>query len=226
VSAGPREAEVLVRGAESWIGSHRAAWLPAWEALPYEGISPSPEVSARRADAIHRLRRASGPFVLVTTGLAAMQGLVPSLGEIPPAQLVPGVEVPPDELADRLVALGYTRADVVEHRGEFAVRGGVLDVFPGTARRPVRLEYWGDEIESIREFSASSQLSSGAVARVEVPPVRELIPDDAVRERAAGLAPRHLDRIRDGLQRIADGLHAEGMESFAPLLFDHLPTPA
>ena len=99
--------------------------------------------------------------MLVTTGLAAMQGLVPTLGRIQPVELAAGAELPPDDLADRLVALGYSRTDVVEHRGEFAVRGGVLDVFPGTARRPVRLEYWGDEIESLREFAASSQLSSG-----------------------------------------------------------------
>ncbi len=226
VAAGPHEAEPLARGAQAWLGPDGAAYLPPWEALPYEGIGPSTEVAARRADAVHRLREAGGAFVLVTTGLAAMQGLVPTLGRIAPVELVSGLELPPDELAERLVALGYSRTDVVEHRGEFAVRGGVLDVFPGSARRPVRLEYWGDEVESLREFSASSQLSSGNVKRVLVPPVRELIPDDEVRERAAALAPRHLDRFRDGLQRIADGLHVEGMESFAPFLFDELPTPA
>jgi transcription-repair coupling factor (superfamily II helicase) len=226
VAAGPREAEPLVRGAQAWLGPERAAYLAPWEALPYEGIGPSPEVAAGRAEAVRRLRAAEGAFVLVTTGLAAMQGLVPTLGRIEPVELAAGAELSPDDLAERLVALGYSRTDVVEHRGEFAVRGGVLDVFPGTARRPVRLEYWGDEIESLREFAASSQLSSGPVKRVLVPPVRELIADDAVRARAAELAPRHLDRFRDGLQRIADGLHVEGAESFAPLLFDELPTPA
>jgi transcription-repair coupling factor (superfamily II helicase) len=226
VAAGPREAEPLVHGVEAWLGPDRVGYLAPWEALPYEGMSPSPEVAARRADAVRRLRAAEGPFVLVTTGLAAMQGLVPTLGRIEPTELAAGLDLPPDVLADRLVALGYVRSDVVEHRGEFAVRGGVVDVFPGTARRPARLEFWGDEIESIREFSASTQLSSGPARRVLVPPVRELIVDDEVRERAAALAPRHLDRFRDGLQRIADGLHAEGMESFAPLLFEVLPTPA
>jgi transcription-repair coupling factor (superfamily II helicase) len=226
VAAGPREAEPLVRGAEAWLGVDRVAYLAPWEALPYEGISPSPEVSARRAEAVRRLRDAEGPFILVTTGLGAMHRIPPTLGATPPVEIRAGVELPPDALADRLVDLGYVRADVVEHRGEFAVRGGVVDVFPGTSRRPVRVEYWGDQIESLREFSPSSQLSTSAVKGVDVPPVRELITDDAVRQRAAGLAPKHLDRIRDGLQRIADGLHAEGMESFAPLLFDHLPTPA
>jgi transcription-repair coupling factor (superfamily II helicase) len=226
VAPGPREAEQLAAGAEAWLGAEAAALLPAWEALPYEGIGPSPEVSARRAQAVRRLRGAKGPFVLVAPALAAMQGLIPTLGESPPVELVKGLDLPPDGLSERLVALGYVRSDVVEHRGEFAVRGGVLDVFPGTARRPVRLEYWGDEIESLREFVPSSQLSSGPVVRVEVPPVRELVADDALMARARELAPRHLDRFRDALERIGEGLHPEGAESFAPLLFEAMPTPA
>ena len=86
--------------------------------------------------------------------------------------------------------LGYARADVVERRGEFAVRGGVVDIFPGAARRPVRLEYLGDQIETLREFVPSTQLSTDKVAHVEIPPVRELIPDDALRQRAAEAAAR------------------------------------
>ena len=226
VAPGPREAEQLAEGAEAWLGAERAALLPAWEALPYEGISPSPEISARRADAVRRLRAADGPFVLVAPALAAMQGLVPTLGEVAPVEIVKGIDLPPDALAERLVDLGYVRSDVVEHRGEFAVRGGVLDAFPGTARRPVRLEYWGDEIESIREFTPSSQLSTSPVVRVEIPPVRELIPDEDLAARARERAPKYLDRFRDGLERIADGLRAEGTESLAPLLFDDMPVPA
>ncbi len=226
VAAGPREAEALAEGVSAWLGPEGAALLPSWEALPYEGISPSPEVAARRSDAVRRLRGAKGPFVVVAPSLAAMQGTLPSLGATPPVELVAGVELAPDALAERLVDLGYLRSDVVEHRGEFAVRGGVVDVFPGTARRPARLEYWGDEIESLREFVPSSQLSSAKIVRLEIPPVRELVTDEAVRARAAELAPRYLDRFRDGLERIAGGLHFEGMESFAPLLFDEMPAPA
>jgi len=226
VAPGPREADQLARGVDAWLDSGSVALLPAWEALPYEGLSPSPEVAARRSEAVRRLREAKGAFVLVAPALAAMQGLIPTLGEIPPVELVKGIELPPDGLAERLVELGYARADVVEHRGEFAVRGGVLDVFPGTARRPVRLEYWGDEIESLREFVPSSQLSTAPVVRVHVPPVRELVADDALAARARALAPRYLDRFRDGLERLAEGLHAEGAESLAPLLFDTMPVPA
>jgi transcription-repair coupling factor (superfamily II helicase) len=226
VAPGPREAEALAAGVEAYLGAERVAYLAAWESLPYEGIGPSPEIAARRAEAVRRARAATGPFVLVAPVLAAMQVLPPTLGETPPLELAPGRSLPPEELAATLLGLGYVRTDVVEHRGEFAVRGGVLDLFPGTARRPVRLEYWGDEIESIREFVPSTQLSTERVARALVPPVRELIVDDRVRARAAAEAERHLDRFRDGLQRLADGLLVEGAETLAPFLFEHLPTPA
>jgi len=226
VTAGPREAELLTDELEAFLGAGGVAHLPAWEALPYEGISPAPEIAARRADAAHRLRGATGPFVLVAPALAAMHAIVPTLGEIPPLTLTPGHELGLDTVAAGLVELGYRRVDVVEHRGEFAVRGGVLDLFPGGARRPARLEYWGDEIESIRAFAPSTQLTTERLAQVDAGPVRELILDEALRRRAEELAPHHADRIRDALQRIADGLTPEGMETYAPLLFDAMPTPA
>ncbi|MGZ5213565.1 MAG: hypothetical protein ACXWXM_07625, partial [Actinomycetota bacterium] len=226
VAPGPHEAEALAAEAAAYLGDDRVAFLPAWEALPYEGIGPTPEIAARRADAVHRLRAANGAFVAVAPALAAMQGLIPTLGAIPPVELVAGRELPPDALADRLVDLGYARADLVEHRGEFAVRGGVVDVFPGDARRPVRLEYWGEEIESLREFSSSTQLSTTKVARVLVPAVRELIPDDEIRTLAGRRAQLQTERFRDGLQRMADGLFVEGAETLAPFVFDHMPTIA
>ena len=226
VTPGPREAEALAAGAAAYLGEDGVALLPAWEALPYEGIGPTPEIAARRADAIHRLRQASGQFVVVAPALAAMQGLIPTLGAVPPLELVVGRELPPDALAERLVDLGYARADVVEHRGEFAVRGGVVDVFAGDARRPARLEYVGDAIESLREFSPSTQLSTAKVARVLAPAVRELIPDDALRALATRRAQLEGDRFRDALQRIGDGLYVEGTETFAPFLFDRMPTLA
>src|SRR5512132_2762561 len=189
VAPGPHEAEALEEDLEAFLPGD-VALLPAWEALPYEGISPAPDVAARRAAAVRRLREHRGATVLVAPALAAMQGLIPTLGTVSPIQLVAGRDLPPDGLAEQLVELGYRRVDVVEHRGEFAVRGGVLDIFPGVARRPVRLEYWGAAIESLREFAASTQLSTSRLAHVEVGPVRELIPDDDIRARAAVQALR------------------------------------
>ncbi len=226
VAPGPREAEVLAHGAEAFLGAERVAVLPAWEALPYEGISPSPEIAARRAMAARRARAADGPFVLVTPAHAALQGVAPTLGVADPLVVARGLTIAPDVLGERLVDLGYVRSDVVEHRGEFALRGGILDVFPGTARRPVRAEFDGDDIESLREFLPATQLSTDHVARSEVHPVRELLPTPELRAKAERLAMQHIDRFRDMLSRLADGLVFEGMEGLAPLLFDELPTPA
>ena len=102
----------------------------------------------------------------------------------------------------------------------------MVDVFPGTARRPVRLDYWGDEVESIREFVPSTQLSTDRVALAEVPATRELIPDEALRDRAGTAAAAAPERFADQLQRLADGLFVEGAETLAPFLFDRMPTPA
>jgi transcription-repair coupling factor (superfamily II helicase) len=226
IAAGPREAEALADGVEAYLGPERVALLPAWEALPYEGISPPPEIAARRADAVARLRQAKGVFVLVAPALSAMQGLIPTLGLSPALQLEVDQELSPLDLAEGLVGLGYSRTDVVEHRGEFAVRGGVVDVFPGIARRPVRVEYVGDQIESLREFVPSSQLSTERVRSVYIPTVQELIADEQLRHRAQVESHKHGDRLADMLGRFAEGLLVEGSGSLAPLLFDHLPPPA
>jgi transcription-repair coupling factor (superfamily II helicase) len=223
VAPGPREAEALAAGAGAYLGAERAAVFPAWEALPYEGISPGAEIASRRAHAIRGLRRAGGAFVLSAPATAVVQRVVPTLGQEEPLVLVRGAGTPLDATAERLSSLGYVRADVVEHRGDFAVRGGVLDVFPGTERRPVRAEFWGDEIESLRTFVPATQRSADPLARAEIHPVRELVPTPELRERATALATRYLDRYRDQLARFADGLVFEGSETLAPLLFETMP---
>ena len=227
VAAGPHEAETLAHGAEAFLGPGRAAFLPAWEALPYEGINPSPDVAARRAVAARMARAAHGAFVLAAPAVAAVQLVPPTLGTEDPVVLERDAAGPGrDGLVDRLDRLGYLRADVVEHRGEYAVRGGIVDVFPGTARRPVRVEFWGDEVESLREFTPSTQLATDPVARSEVHAVRELVLTPEVRARAERLAPRMEGRFRDGLTRLADGLIFEGAEGMAGLVHEHLLLPS
>jgi transcription-repair coupling factor (superfamily II helicase) len=225
VTPGPHEAEALVADVDAFIPG-RAVLLPAWEAFPYELLSPSPEVAARRSAAVRRLRE-GGPLVVVAPAVAAAQGIAPTTGTAAPVELATGDEAAPDVLADRLVALGYERADVVERRGEFAVRGGVVDVFAAEERRPVRFEFWGDEIESIRRFVPSTQLSSDRVERAVVGPARELIVDEEVRERArAAAASVGDDRVADLLARIGDGALPEGTDAAATFLWDTMPTPA
>jgi transcription-repair coupling factor (superfamily II helicase) len=219
----PRTAEALAAGARAFLGPYRVVLFPAWESLPYEGISPSPELAGARAAAARRLRSASGPLVAVAPVVAALQGLPPGLGAHEPLELRAGAVLAPDALAERLVAAGYVRADVVERRGEFAVRGGIVDVFPATSRRPVRLEFVGDEVESLREFSPSTQLSTGPVERVEVHPCRELPLDPEVRARAERAVARYRGQYRALVERVAQGLASEGVEQALPLLYDDLP---
>jgi transcription-repair coupling factor (superfamily II helicase) len=219
----PRSSDALASGAAAFLGPHRVVRFPAWESLPYEGISPSPQIAGARADAARRLRVAEGALVIAAPVLAAIQGLSPDLGAHEPLTLAPGTSLPPDVLAAHLVELGYSRVDVVEHRGEFAVRGGIADVFPATARRPLRAEYDGDEIESLREFAPGSQLSTGRLERAEVHPCRELLPSKDVRRRAVDALPRFKGQYRAMLERLSEGLAFEGMEQAIPLLYERLP---
>jgi transcription-repair coupling factor (superfamily II helicase) len=226
VGVDPRAADDLASGAEAFLGPGGVARLPSWEALPYEGISPGPQVAATRASAARRLREGRGPLVVAAPLLAVLQSVTPDLGGHEPLRVAAGTAVPRDELAHRLVALGYARADVVEHRGEFAVRGGIVDLFPATARRPIRVEYDADDIESLREFSPSTQLSTGSIQEMEVHPCRELLPTDDVRRRAEEAIPRYRGGYRASLERLSQGMVFEGMEQAIPLLYERLPSLA
>ena len=125
--------------------------------------------------------------------------------------------------------IGYIRTDLVEHRGEIAVRGGILDVFPPTEEHPLRVEFWGDSVEEIRYFRVADQRSLHAADGLWAPPCRELLLTPAVRDRARQLAKDH-PGLAEILGKLADGIGVEGMEAFAPvladrmeLLLDHVP---
>ncbi|MFN8233684.1 MAG: hypothetical protein U0V56_09520 [Actinomycetota bacterium] len=176
VAPGPHEAEALAADLEALLGPDGAALLPSWEALPYEGIGPSPEVAARRHDALHRFRAAPGAFVLVAPVLAAIQRLVPTLGAVPPLDLVPGRELPPDELAAALVELGCEgrrRRAPRRVRGPRRRRGRVPG--PSGGRRPGVLGR-----RSGRSARSRSRRSCPPrkLPRLLVTPVRELIIPD------------------------------------------------
>ncbi len=148
--------------------------------------------------------------------------MAPGLGEIEPVTLRVGSEHDFDTLVERLVELAYARVDMVGKRGEFAVRGGILDVFPPTADHPVRVEFWGDEVTELRPFSVADQRS---ITDVEVPtviatPCRELLLTETVKERAAQLAkdnPADASLV-EMLDKMAGGIPVEGMEALLPVL--------
>jgi transcription-repair coupling factor (superfamily II helicase) len=208
------EADSLASDIHAFLGRAGAEVFPGWEVLPGEPVSPSVETMGRRLQVLHRLR-SGGELVVVATAQGATQLVAPPRRELETLQLEAGVEHSLEALSEALVSLGYERNYMVERRGEFAVRGGILDVFAPGAERPVRAEFWGDEITSLREFALASQRSLDEIKTTLVPPCRELLTDEVTRERAASLAEDHDD---PALAQLAEGVLTPGAERLLPLL--------
>ena len=235
VTATGRESESLRQALASVAPHAEVVEFPAWETLPHERLSPSAEIVGKRLAALRRLRTwgeqratkkardAASPLIVVASVRAALQPLAAGLDLLEPIELAAGSRGNDlTALATRLVDMAYARVDMVTRRGEFAVRGGILDVFPPIAEHPVRVDFFGDEVEQIRAFSVADQRSlPHDVASVQLAPARELLLTDAVRQRAAEMA-REFPGLEQLLTKVAEGIPVEGMESLAPALVDEL----
>jgi transcription-repair coupling factor (superfamily II helicase) len=229
VTATGREAEDLVEAVRCVLPADEVVAYPSWETLPHERLSPRADTVGRRLAVLRRLAHpstddpATGPVrVVVASVRAVLQPQVAGLGELEPVSARTGDVVDLEDLVERLVAVGYARVELVEKRGEFAVRGGILDVFPPTEEHPVRVEFWGDDVEEVRFFTVADQRSSGPAGHgLWAPPCRELLLTPPVRERAKQLAAEHPE-LAEMLDRIADGQPVEGMEALSPVLVDDL----
>ncbi len=189
--------------------------LPAWETLPFEHVSPNASTMAERAEARAALLRDQPASVVVASVRSATQRLSPSSSD--PISVAPGDETDFDRFIAGLTERGYHRVDRVEQRGELAVRGGIVDVYGASATDPFRLEFWGDTVESIRMFSASSQRSLDAVEIAVIPPAREFRVDDDVRAKALQLIISE-PWAAATWERIANGMYFAGIESWMPWL--------
>jgi transcription-repair coupling factor (superfamily II helicase) len=230
ITATAREAEDLTNALRSLLPDENAvAEFPAWETLPHERLSPRSDTSGRRLAVLRRLVSPdrgdprSGPLNVVVTPIrSVLQPLVGGLGSLEPVRLDQGKQAELDDVVTRLVEIGYARVDLVANRGEIAVRGGILDVFPPTEEHPLRVEFFGSEIEEIRPFKAADQRSLGTMTdSLWAPPCRELLLTPTVRHRARQLADEY-PGLGDVLGKMADGITVEGMEAFAPLLADRM----
>jgi len=213
------EAERLAADLREFLGADAVEIFPAWETLPFERVSPATETMGRRLRVIWRLRVGGDhlPAVVVAPVRALVQRLGPHVEAVEPVVIKPGAHVDRDELVDRLVTMGYRREYQVEARGELAVRGAIVDVYPSTADHPVRIDLWGDEVDRLSQFSVADQRSTGDLADAWIFPVRELLPTGEVRERAAAL----LETQKWGAEqweRLAEGQTFDGMESWLPWL--------
>jgi transcription-repair coupling factor (superfamily II helicase) len=212
------EAERVAHDLAAFLGDEAVELFPAWETLPFERVSPGVETMGRRLRVLWRLHEPErAPAVVVASVRALVQRLGPHVDDVAPTTVRPGLQIDRDDLVGDLVAAGYRREEMVEHRGELAVRGSIVDVFPSTADRPVRIDLWGDEVDRLTEFSVSDQRSTDGLDEVLLFPCRELLPTDEVRERAErliGLEPWG----REQWERLAQGLVFDGMESWLPWL--------
>lgn len=228
VTATTREAEQLVAELGDLIDPEGVAYYPSWETLPHERLSPRSDTVGRRLAVLRRLCHpgergtGAGPVkVLVAPVRSVLQPQVKGLGDLVPVELETGDTAELDEVVAGLVGAAYSRVDLVEKRGEFAVRGGIVDVFPPTEEHPLRVEFFGDEVDEIRSFAVADQRTIAKVERLWAPPCRELLLTDEVRARAAELGRTH-PQLLEITDKLAQGIAVEGMEALIPALVDEL----
>jgi transcription-repair coupling factor (superfamily II helicase) len=236
VSATGREADDLSAELRGVFGD-AVALFPSWETLPHERLSPGVDTVGARLLLLRRLAhpqdaRLGPPLQVVVTAVRSLlQPMAPQLGLLEPLTLTIGDDTGAnggfEGVIARLVELAYTRVDMVGRRGEFAVRGGILDIFAPTAEHPVRVEFWGDEVTEMRMFAVADQRSIPEISVDTLVAVacRELLLTAEVRARAAELAGQQPQPERgvtggvgDMLARLAEGIPVDGMEALLPVL--------
>ena len=209
--------------------------FPAWDCLPYDRASPNGEILGRRIDTLTRLQEpATGCRVVLSTVSALLQRVPPRsafLNSTLAARV--GDNLPQEGLVAFLIANGYGRAETVMEAGEFAIRGGIVDIFPSGAEQAIRLDFFGDDLEAIRTFDCMDQRTTGTTDRLSLKPVNEVSLDEAAQERfrtryrAAFGAVSGDDTL---YQAVTSGQRYIGMEHWLPFfhekletLFDYLP---
>ncbi len=212
------EADRLADDLELFLGDDEVARFPAWETLPFERISPSVEVMGRRVETLWRLQHPHHrPAVVVAPLRALLQQLSHPALDIEPIVVGAEDQVDTEDLSRRLVDFGYRRESQVEHRGEFAVRGSIVDVFPSTADGPYRIDLWGDEVDRLCEFTVADQRSTNDRAEIQIFPCREVLITEELMTKAEELMAGE-PWGREQWQRLADGEVFDGMESWLPWL--------
>jgi transcription-repair coupling factor (superfamily II helicase) len=197
--------------------------FPSWETLPHERLSPSSDTVAKRIHALYQLENqkvSSSHPIIVTPARGLIHRFIANLAKAPLMELEVGQEIDLQTLVEHLSELAYNRTDLVERRGEFAVRGGIVDIFLPLSAHPVRIDFFGDEIEEFEYFEVADQRTfEPVVGKLPIYPCRELLLTQSVRNRAATLHEK-FPAAKEVLDRIAQGIVTEGMESLIPLLID------
>jgi transcription-repair coupling factor (superfamily II helicase) len=201
--------------------------FPAWETLPHERLSPRSDTVARRIATLNSLANLKKENPIVITPVRGMiHRFIADISRVPLRTLEIGQEISLTHLIEHLTLNAYTRTDLVEKRGEFAVRGGIVDVFFPLTIHPIRIDFFGDEIEEMKYFDVADQRTQEPVTEViEILPCREFILTPEIQERAAALEQK-FPSASEILNKIAAGISCDGMESLIPMLVDELETIA
>jgi transcription-repair coupling factor (superfamily II helicase) len=220
VAPNQRDAERIYEDAITYLGEKHCSYFPHWETLPFERVSPTIETQGRRLRVREMLLRGetSRGHLVVTTIRAMCQRLAPADTSLS-IELVPNMDLDQEQLTRTLAEWGYVREYQTENRGEFSVRGSIVDVFPSVGTWPVRIDFFGDVIESIQRFDPESQRSVEILDELLLFPARELALSEGVRERARVLVDEH-PPVAQALSRIAHGEYFDGLESWLPWVVD------
>ena len=218
VTPSSRRAEELTQELATYIGADHIELFPPWETLPHERLSPKNDTVAARFKVLHRLASKKPPRVVVTSIRGLIQPIIASVLEAKLPTLEVEKTVSMSELINSLSFLGYTRTDLVERRGDFAVRGGIIDLFPPDLEHPVRVDYFGDEIEELAYFTVADQRTyAPVIGELTIYPCRELLLTYDVKDRARYLAAE-FPQLTEICSKIAEGMSVDGMESLIGIL--------
>ena len=203
--------------------------FPAWDCLPYDRVSPRRALVGRRLAALGRLHAKADHGRLVLTTISALLQKVPPRKFLEGAgvTLAPGTRIAPDDLVRALERFGFNRIETVTEPGEYAVRGGIVDLFAADAGGPVRLDFFGDELETLRSFDPATQRSTGESSPLTLTPVSEApLDDDAIaRFRSNYRTQFQVSGSDDPLyEAISEGRRHQGFEHWLPLFHDGLET--
>ena len=233
IAADENEAEAALNAMAFFAPDLRLLSFPAWDCLPYDRVSPKPDIESTRLATLAALARGVEAAVIVTSINAVLQRLPPRAVIAKASfQATAGQEVNRDALVTFLAANSYARADTVRDPGDFALRGGIVDLWPPGSEEPLRLDFFGETLEAIRKFDAVTQLSRDSLTAIALLPASEapLSPEAISRFRSgyvAGFGPAGDDPLYES---VSAGRKAQGMEHWLPLfygqldtLFDYLP---
>lgn len=219
VTTSTRQAEELTQEIGSWIGKNLVVNFPAWETLPHERLSPKADTVTARFKALDEISNQK-IRIIVCSSRALLQPIISNGLNTSKIKIQQGLNLQMQELIIQLIRFGFSRSDLVERRGDFAVRGGILDIFPADQDHPIRIDFFGDEIEELSYFSISDQRSIERVkTEVSIYPCRELLIDEKLKQKAETLG-KDFPEIRDLTEKICEGILFEGMESLAAGLVD------